>query len=176
MRPAPGGLALLAACAVALPGCLVGEVRGIRCQEDNACPDRYFCDVPRTECREGTDVFGAPALIVTKLLDPAGDEVRIPVLPPAATSSIALLPENVGLAPAEDVTVAFAELACFAFDLDEATEPERIEPGARGSIEVAVTPAPGCDGLTIVDWFMRFSGRETRGTFDVKVNDSGADG
>lgn len=164
---------LMAIAACASVGCLGGEVRGIGCDDDGACPSDYFCDIPRGECRAQTDAFGAPALVVRALRDPGGDEVRTPYLPPGATSTIALLTENAGLGTAEQVEVDFAYLSCFAFDVDEASEPERLDPGVRVAIEVAVTPAPDCEGLSIIDWFMSYSGRETRGAFDVNVRDPG---
>lgn len=157
--------------AVATSGCLIGEVTDIPCQGDGACPSDYFCDVPRSECREITDTFGAPLLTVKLIADPSGTPVTTPFVPPELTSTIALLPENIGLAPAENVALTFAELACIGFNIDEATLPELVAAGKTGSITVDVTPGAGCEGLTIVDWFLTYSGRETRGTFDMNVKE-----
>lgn len=150
-------------------GCLFGEVRGIPCEVDDVCPETYFCDVPRAECREVTDVFGPPDITIPTVLDRSGEEVRTPFMPPGEGSIITLLPVNSGLSTAEDLRASFGVLECFTFDVDEATLPAAIEPGERGAIEVVMTPALGCEGLTIIDWFITFSGRETRGVFDVNV-------
>jgi hypothetical protein len=163
------GCAIGCAALVVLSGCLFGEVRGIPCDEDAACPEDYFCDVPRDECREITGAFGPAVITVPLLKDPEGDEVRTPFIKPDVTSELVLLPTNAGLSTAEDVGLTFGELACFTFDIDSSTLPEAIEPGARAEIVVDVTPGPSCEGLTIVDWFMTFSGRETRGVFDINV-------
>ena len=97
------------------------------------------------------------------------DEVRTPFIKPDVTSTITLLPANVGLTPAENIGLTFGVLECFDFDVDESTLPVAIAPGERAEIAVAFTPGPGCEGLTIIDWFITFSGRETRGVFDVNV-------
>lgn len=152
-------------------GCLVGEVRDIPCDDDAACPETYFCDVPRAECREVTDVMGPPDIKIEALIDPEGDEVRTPFLTPEIANTVVLLPTNVGLTPAEDIAISFGVLACFTFDVDEATIPEAIAPAERAEIAVVMTPGAGCEGLTIIDWFITFSGRETRGVFDVNVKD-----
>ena len=155
--------------ALVTSGCLIGEVSGIPCERDGACPSDYFCDLPRSECREITDTFGPPVLTVKRIADPSGTVVTTPFLPPELTSTIALLPENIGLAPAENVALTFAELACFEFNIDETTLPAVVAADETGSITVDVTPAAGCEGLTIIDWFLTYSGRETRGTFDINV-------
>lgn len=162
---------VLVAALVASSGCLVGEVTGIPCERDDTCPSDYFCDLPRSECRELTDTFGPPLLQVKLVNDPAGNPVTTPFIPPDATSTIALLPENVGLSAAEDVALSFAELNCISFNVDEATLPAVVEAGATATLAVAVTPAPDCDGLTIIDWFLTYSGRETRGIFDINVKE-----
>ncbi len=154
---------------LASTGCLFGEVRGIRCGDDDACPETYFCDVPRAECREVTDVMGPADIKIEAVLDPDGAEVRTPFIKPDVTSTLTLLPQNIGLTPAENIGLTFGVLECFNFDVDEATLPDAIAPGERAEIAVAFTPGPGCEGLTIIDWFITFSGRETRGVFDVNV-------
>ena len=162
-------LALFVLAAVTTSGCLVGEVRGIPCAIDEACPENYFCDVPRDECREVTDAMGPPDIKIESVLDPDGNEVRTPFLKPETANTIVLLPKNVGLTPAEDIGITFGELACFTFDVDEETIPEVIAPEQRVELAVTMTPGAGCEGLTIIDWFITFSGRETRGVFDVNV-------
>lgn len=160
----------LIALVAASSACLFGEVRGIPCDDDGACPESYFCDVPRAECRELIkDVTGPPAIVIEAVRDPDGAEVRTPFIKPDVTSALTLLPKNVGFTAAEDIGVTFSDLECFAFDVDERTLPQTIEPGAQAEIIVAVTPASGCEGLTIIDWFITFSGRETRGVFDINV-------
>ena len=57
----------------------------------------------------------------------------------------------------------------FSVELDAL--PEVIEPEETGRIPVEVTTQPGCAGLIIVDWFLRYSGRSTRGTFDLNIRD-----
>jgi hypothetical protein len=165
-------LALVSVLVSTSTGCLFGEVRGIPCDSDDACPETYFCDVPRAECRERTDVLGPPDIKIQALLNPRGDEVRTPFLPPETTSNVTLLPQNVGLTPAENIGLTFGDLACFDFDVDETTLPKAIAPGERAEVVVAITPGEGCEGLTIIDWFLTFSGRETRGVFDVNVKES----
>lgn len=160
---------LLATMSALLSGaCLVGEVRGVPCDADAACPENYFCDLPRTECREITDSFGPPRIEITAIRDD-GEEVRTPFIPPEATTTLVLLPNNSGLSTAEDLGVSFGELECITFSVDLEGMSHSIEPGARGEIPVAFTPGQGCEGLTIIDWFITFSGRETRGVFDVNV-------
>jgi hypothetical protein len=166
------GRAALLLAVLSSSACLFGEVRGIPCDGDDACPETYFCDLPRAECRERSDVLGPPDIKIEALLDPDGDEVRTPFLPPETTSSITLLPKNVGLAPAESIGLTFGVLACFTFDVDETTLPDAIAPNERAEIVVAITPGEGCEGLTIIDWFLTFSGRETRGVFDVNVKET----
>ena len=158
-------LAVVVGCA----GCLMGEVAGIPCDADDACPSDYFCNLPRSECRELTDAIGPPLLKVLLIADPSGSPVVSPAIPSEVTSSIALLPENVGGVSAERVSLSFAELNCITFDIDESTLPAVIAVEASGSIRVALTPGAGCEGLAIIDWFLVYSGRETRGTFDLNV-------
>lgn len=149
--------------------CLIGEVSGIPCAADATCPVDYFCDLPRHECRELTETFGPPVLRVKLITDPTGEQVTTPLVPPDTTSTIVLNTENIGRAPAENPGLSFASLACVAFYLGEDTLPLAIEAGATGSVPVDVTPGPGCDGLHIIDWFFTYSGRETRGIFDLNV-------
>jgi hypothetical protein len=162
---------LVGACALLLgaSGCLIGEVRGIPCAADDACFAGSFCDVPRQECREITNAFSPPVLRVKLITDPSGEQVTTPLVPPETTSTLVLFAENVGLAPAEDIDLSFAFLDCIAFDLDEDAPPRVIEAAATAGIEVDVTPAAGCDGVHIIDWFFTYSGRETRGIFDLRV-------
>jgi hypothetical protein len=149
--------------------CLFGEVRDIPCDDDDACPETYFCDLPRNECREVTDAMGPPDIKIELIRDANGDEVRTPFIQPGVPTDLTLLPLNSGKSPAEDVRVSFGVLECFTFDVDESTLPAAIAPGERGEVVVTFMAPPGCEGLTIIDWFITFSGRETRGVFDVNV-------
>lgn len=152
-----------------LSACLFGEVEGIPCETDDECPSSYFCDIPSRECRANTDQSSAPDLVIQKVRDPSGRDVRSPFIPVATASRLGFWVENRGLAPAENVVLTFAPLACFRILVDEATVPASLEGAASKAVSVEMLPAVGCEGLHILDWFLTWSGRETRGTIDVNV-------
>jgi hypothetical protein len=158
----------LAAC-VAGAGCLLLEVEGVPCGDDEECPSGYFCDIPREGCRAESDAQGPPELVIELVRDGKGAEVRAPQVAPDETTRLGFLVENRGRGPAESMRLTLAELSCFAFLVEGASVPATLAAGARAAIDVDVTPAPGCNGLHILDWFLTWSGRETRGSVDVNV-------
>lgn len=160
--------------ALSSSACLFGEVGGIPCGADDECPSSYFCDLPRETCVAESDTAGVPSLVIHQVKDPKGDVVRSPFIPPEGTSRVGLLVKNEGVGPAEGLVLELAPLHCIAFDIEEESVPQVIEGSATAEIGVRMTPpGPECEGLKIVDWFLTFSGRETRGTIDVNITDGG---
>lgn len=152
-------------------GCLLGDVEGIPCAADGDCPTTYFCDLPHSECAAEADGRGIPVLEIPKVRDPAGDQVFVPKVPLVGPSHLGLIVKNTGEGPAEGIGLSFATLACVHFAVDEATMPAAVAPGATTEIGLDVTPGDQCGGVKIVDWFLTFSGRSARGTFDLDITD-----
>ena len=157
---------------LAASGCLVGEVQGIRCGADAECPTTYFCDLPRSECRAVTDAEGIPSLDIPKVRDPTGALVLLPHVPAGATSPLGLQIVNHGAGPAEGVSLSFAKLECTAFTIHSDSLPDILDAGQSAIVAVDVTTGAGdCAAVKIIDWFLDYSGRESRGTFDLDIKD-----
>lgn len=76
---------------------------------------------------------------------------------------------NRGGLGASSPTLTFAELSCLAIDC--AYSPDDIDglaAGAGHAFAIAFTPT-GCSTTTIVDWFLEADGQESRGTFDLHL-------
>jgi hypothetical protein len=151
--------ALLAGAAA--PACLVGPVEGIPCSVDDECATGAFCDVPRASCAPGT----APDVQVEGVV--VDDAVVVDVfVPPDETTALAMRVQNRGGAPAEDLALRFGELACMNLVIDDAAVPTELRAGEAVDVAFTVTPQL-CSTPAIQDWFFTFSGRGTRGTFNI---------
>lgn len=76
--------------------------------------------------------------------------------------------ENKGDLPAEGVRLSFIDLACMGLEFDPTDVPDAVDGG--GSVEVAFSVAPvDCVTPSIQDWFLFYSGRANRGTFNINV-------
>jgi hypothetical protein len=144
-------------------GCLVGPVDGVPCVVDEHCATDAFCDLPASTCAPGT----APDLQVVGIVDD-GELVIDPFVAPDATTALGMRVENRGGAPAVDVALRMATLACLGLVVDESTVPTTVPPGGVVDVAFRVTPRL-CASPVIQDWFLSFSGRGARGTFNVVV-------
>jgi hypothetical protein len=144
-------------------GCLVGPVDGVPCVVDEHCATDAFCDLPAAMCAPGT----APDLQVAGIVDD-GAIVIDPFVAPDATTALGMRIENRGGAPAVDVALRMATLACLGLVVDEGTVPTTVPPGGVVDVAFRVTPRL-CASPVIQDWFLSFSGRGARGTFNVVV-------
>jgi hypothetical protein len=149
--------------------CLFDEVQGIPCSEDDECPTSYFCDIPTSTCHGKSDVDGVPLLEIPKIKDSSG-LVLLPKVPAAATTPLELQLVNTGDGPADNIALSFATLACVSFQIHDATVPSTLAKGASALVAVdATTQGGSCASLKIVDWFLSYSGRQNRGTFDLDI-------
>jgi hypothetical protein len=162
---------LVVALLLSSSGCLFDEVRGIPCGSDHDCPTTYFCDLPHDECRLTTDELSAPDLTVPMVRDPAGAVVLLPKVPAEQTSRLGVQVQNRGAGPAEGVLLSFAPLQCVAFTFPD--EPPTVVGGGQTvefPVDVAAEGGP-CSSVKIIDWFLDYSGRSSRGTFDLDITD-----
>lgn len=163
--------ALLLPCLLATSACLVGEVTGVPCTDDDECATAHFCDLTEGTCRAELDGVSAPRLQVAGVLvdgddGPAG---LSPLIGKTGTTALTLVLENTGGQPAIDVGVEFSELACVALVVDESTLPAGVVPGGLARVAMTATPDGACGSPMIVDWFLFFSGRADRGTFNLNL-------
>lgn len=153
-------------------GCLVGELGGVPCRKDDQCPTSHFCDIPNDVCVSTGNGDAAPDLVVVGVRDAAGEVGISPFVAPDVTSTLGLVIENRSPAgpgrAADDVVVEMTELACMNLDVDVQTVPAAIAPGATAEIEFNVRP-DDCGTPAIQDWFLFYSGRAKRGTFNINI-------
>lgn len=151
---------------VGAEGCLLAPLE-IPCERDDQCPSGGFCDVSGGACV--VDGTTAPDLNILRVRDQRGAIVIDPFVPGGGerTELFAVL-ENKGDLPAEGVRLSFIELACMGLDFDPTVVPDVVDAG--GSVEVAFSVAPvDCVTPSIQDWFLFYSGRSKRGTFNINV-------
>lgn len=153
---------------VGVSGCLVGEVSDIPCGKDGQCPTSHFCDVPNAVCVPATDVDGAPDLDVVGVEDGAGALQIDPFVVPGEETTLTLHIENRGKRAAFDVDLDLTQLVCMNLRFDETDVPETIDAGATVEVPFVVDP-DGCSTPSIQDWFLFYSGRAKRGTFNINV-------
>lgn len=144
-------------------GCLTGPVEGIPCADDAQCATGAFCDLPIEVCADGT----APDVQVVAVVDD-GVEVIDPFVPADLTTPLVMLVENRGGAVAEDLALRMGRLECMGLVVDETAVPSSLAAGATVAIPFAVTPRL-CSTPAIQDWFFSFSGRGSRGTFNIVI-------
>jgi hypothetical protein len=149
------------------PGCLVGDVDGVPCNDDQQCATGAFCDLDSNVCRDDVDDRGGPNVQVTAI-ELAGEAVAAPFIAPDTTTTLTMVVKNVGGFVADDVTLRMGELVCMALDVDEAMVPSRLAPDEEARVDFTVTPHL-CSMLSIQDWFFSFSQRGSRGTFNIIV-------
>jgi len=148
--------------------CLLGELTGIPCGRDDECATAHFCDLTIGSCVQETDLVTAPNLQVTGVRGPDGAVVRDPIVEATGLQGLAMVVENIGLLPALDVVAEFTELRCLSLEIDESTVPDTIVPGGGAEVKFFISPER-CGTPMIVDWFMFFSGRGSRGTFNLNI-------
>jgi hypothetical protein len=148
-------------------GCLVGELSGIPCDGDRQCPSQHFCDVPNDVCVPVTADDSAPDLAVIGV-ENRGEVQLDPFVPPDQRTTLELLIENQGLRSADDVALELVPLACMDLQFDPTTVPQRIGAGEQQQVSFSVAPH-GCSTPSIEDWFLFYSGRSERGTFNINV-------
>jgi hypothetical protein len=144
-------------------GCLVGFVDDVPCATDDACATGDHCDLTVGACAPGD----APDVRVVEIVDD-GVAVIDPFVPPDVPSTLAMRVTNPGGAPAEDIALRMGELACLGLVVDAATVPATLAPGAIVDVAFTVTPRL-CSTPAIQDWFFEFSGRGSRGTFNIVI-------
>lgn len=159
---------LLAPALFASSGCLVGELSGIPCGDDDNCPTNHFCDLEADVCVALTDGDTPPALAVTGVIDGNGDVTVGPFVPPKERTELKLVIENSGTRVANALNVELTRLVCMNLEFDTTRVPDHIDGGDSIEVAFAVTP-DGCSTPTIQDWFVRYSGRATRGTFNINI-------
>jgi hypothetical protein len=164
-------LGALVVCAVASGGCLFGDVDGIPCGADSECPTDYFCDLPHATCAADGDDSSVPDLKIGKVRDPSGKLVILPKVPEGTTAEIGLQLVNQGKTAAGDIGLTFAPLECTEWRVPVENLPDEVKGGATVEMKVELVTGPGCGGVKIVDWFLAFSGRTRRGTFDLNILD-----
>ena len=155
-----------------LSSCLVGELSGIPCGDDDDCPGAAFCDIPASTCRFLADGPGPPDLRVSGVRDLSGVSVTSVRVPGSVESTLDLEVVNEGACGAVDVVLELIPLACMhlAFDLKDV--PTTIAPAATVEIPFTIMPED-CNSPAIQDWFLFYSGRATRGTFNILPDISG---
>lgn len=149
--------------------CLVLPLHDLPCRDDDECPTDGACDVDRGVCRED----GARPLVkVRTLVLDDGTAVRDPFVPKDVESSLQIVLENEGDAVAENVRLELAELVCLHQSIGEGG---RAAPAIQGlgvgdsvTVPWQITPI-NCSSPVIVDWFVFFSGRAERGTFNINI-------
>jgi hypothetical protein len=163
------GIAATFLCA-ALAGaaCLFDPIDGIPCGSDDDCPSAYFCDIPDGTCRAESGGLAPPALTVAGVQDD-DDVSTVPFIAHEGRTELALKLENTGGSTAEDIGLDFGIVACVGLAWRDADVPAAVPPGATRDVPIAFEPEPGCDTPVIQDWFLTFSGRATRGTFNVNI-------
>ncbi len=155
---------------VGAASCLLGELQGIPCARDGDCPTGYFCELASAEptCHQQTNELSAPKLLVRNVIDPTGAVVADPFIERQGAQRLALIIENEGTMPATNVTAEFSELRCLNLILDDSDVADIIA-GGSAEIGFTVTPDGTCGTPMITDWFLFFSGRGTRGTFNINI-------
>jgi hypothetical protein len=161
-------LAVLAVLTVSA-GCLVGELSDVPCTRDDECATAHFCDLTVGTCAAETAERSAPNLQVVGVRDVAGAVVRDPFIERQGTQALGLVIENKGLLPAFDITLEFSELRCLNLVVDELTLVDTVVPGGSTEVAFTVSPEGNCGTPIITDWFLFFSGRGSRGTFNINI-------
>ncbi len=153
-------------------GCLVGEVHGVPCTDDDECGTGHFCDLVDETCREARDDFFAPELQVTGVRDVNGDVVNDHFIDRTGDYAMTLIVENVGGSSAIDIEAEFSELKCLNLKLDPATLPSSVVAGGVVEIGFSASPDNTCGTPMITDWFLFYSGRGSRGTFNINIRNA----
>ena len=66
------------------------------------------------------------------------------------------------------------EVACVQFHVHDDTLPAALPKGATTIVTVdATTGGVECVSVKIIDWFVTFSGRSERGSFDLDITQDG---
>jgi hypothetical protein len=164
--------ALAAVCAALVlgagaSGCLLGDVDGMPCGEDQHCATGAFCDLIDGVCRDDLDDRGGPDVQVTAV-EVDGQRATAPSVAPDTTTTLTMIVQNVGGYVADDVALRMAELQCMHLVLDDESVPTILAPDEEAHVDVTVTPHL-CSMLSIQDWFFTFSKRGSRGTFNIIV-------
>jgi hypothetical protein len=150
-------------------GCLVGEVQGVPCSSDDQCATNHFCDLVDQSCREEREDFFAPNLQVTGVRDVDGDVVTDPFIDRNGDFAMKLVVENVGGSTAVDVDAEFSELRCLNLRVEPSTLPSSVVAGGTVEVGFSASPDGTCGTPMITDWFLFFSGRGSRGTFNINI-------
>lgn len=153
---------------VANAGCLVGELSGIPCGTDSQCPTDHFCDVPNDVCTAVTDVDSAPDLEVVGVENGAGELQIDPFVQPLEETTLTMHITNLGKRDALAVDLDLTRLVCMHLKFDPLTVPDSIGAGETVEVPFVVTPQ-GCGTPSIQDWFLFYSGRSERGTFNINI-------
>ena len=149
-----------------LQGCLVGELTDIPCRQDGECPTEHFCDIPNEVCTG--DVAGPADLVISGVVDRSGAEVPAPRVERDAPSTLQLVIHNQGGGLAENIELDLVRLVCMNLDFDPLDVPLSLEAGAKANVEFTIEPST-CGAVSIQDWFLFYSGRAKRGTFNVLI-------
>lgn len=150
-------------------GCLVGELSGIPCGGDKQCPTNHFCDVPNDVCAAIGEADSAPDLDVTGVENGDGELQLDPFVVPGEETVLVLHVTNNGLRDAFDVDLDLTQLVCMNLRFDPLDVPDAIEGGATVEIPFTINPS-GCGTPSIQDWFLFYSGRAKRGTFNINID------
>src|SRR5439155_15616376 len=88
---------------------------------------------------------------------------------------VALVIKNDGKGTASSIAVSFAALQCASLEVHDDTVPDTLVKGKSANVTVDVTAETGpCVSVKIIDWFLSYSGRESRGTFDLDIQNPAA--
>jgi hypothetical protein len=162
----PSPVAWLVCVVALLPGCLIGELNDIPCRQDSECPADHFCDIPNEVCLLDVGGAGPADLTVRGVVDRSGEVVPAPRVERDAPSTLELVIVNQGGRVAEDITLDLVRLVCMNLDFDPADVPPVLEAGEEARVEFTIEPR-GCGAVSIQDWFLFYSGRAKRGTFNI---------
>jgi hypothetical protein len=154
-------------------GCLWGSLQDIPCDEDLACEPEGFCDLPRGVCHELTQNGGAPDVQVVGVVH-EGALVHDVFVTAEITTPLRLSVRNRGGVEARDISVRLGQVVCLSANVEEPTIPRRLAPLELAEVHLSVTPR-SCSAVVIEDWFASFSGRESRGTFNIVVQPAVSD-
>jgi len=167
-RGQPLARALALAPLLAGAGCLFGPLDGIPCTSDETCPTSAFCDLVARECRD-LGVTGPPDLQITGL-GPPGGPYKVTGTLPRGPGALEVEVKNVGRGTAHAPTFSTNGTACLRLHDDFAFAGiDELLPDEAATFELRVDPEPSCDSPIIVDWFLTFDGRGTRGTVNINL-------
>lgn len=152
---------------LAASGCLLGDVDGIPCGSDDECATDSFCDLAEGVCLAGDPLTGPPNLEIVGASIGEGEPRTFLEIPVDEPVRLLLHAKNKGEARARQIELALSELSCAPILIETSTIATEVDPGDTDTIAIDVEVDPDCANPVPVDWFLRFSGRERRGVFEL---------